>query len=1110
MPRAYLRWSSRAEKTHFTLPPSARLNQESYSPTEDDIEALEEAWSQYTSSQSQQTEVSPSPSTQDYQESSPSIVNSNPTSSDPPLYPRLPAVAHLDRGVVDESDLDPNDTARENLPLEAYLRFVWPRLPPGLQEAPFNVKWEFMRAALHCSTNPADIENIDMRYTKGWCDQNELWKSLKHHPHFMSRELPDMCDSQAWNDGLRDGSQSIGRAVALTATVRLQPSATGLEMQMELNPLRSEKSCRLTRRFGSNRFFELRIPALDSWKIPGLPQEGLEILVARWLTRSTHSFLGRDWAAFWTRSEARKSTAKTSAADSDAAIMGFERVSLFATNDADCSSTRKPTQLDNDESRRLSKCTRDEMLQWLLQFDNNADESYLKLFSRVSLGLTKATPAIVFGEDQIRHQEDDILSPTGNEMNDGIGRVSLSVLRKIRDILDLDYTPCAVQARLGSAKGMWIADTTDPDQDDWIETYPTQRKWKCDWSDEYHRTLEIKACASPLRPANLNLQFLPILEDRAIDKTRMRNTIAEHLATELSRDLESLKIAIKNPQLFRQWAWETSPQSEYRSHEVPFLAGLPDNDRDKMAFLLDGGFDPMKQKYLQDMVFRRQRQKCEKLETELRVKIARSTYAFMIIDFLGVLEPDEVHLCFSSKFADGSDERYDLDGMDVLVARSPAHLPSDIQKVRAVFKPELRHLKDVVIFPRTGDIPLAHKLSGGDYDGDKAWVCWEPEIVNNFDSVDLPEKPDFSGYLKRDKQKITSFVEENDGDGVDGMIERAFAFSLRPKLLGICTSYKERLCYYYNSISNAPVVNLSWFLGELADQAKNGIIFGNAEWQRFRHDLIGEKLRLAKPAYKTDRTAAMTHADHIIDHLRFVVAKRIIESELRSLNDSYKAEPAYLFDADVTNHWNEFEKTVGNPDHKGEPKEGWVLSLRQDLKDQLTACCNEWQRRMTAKRDYRSDVLDIYDRWWSIEPYVDPDVERDNVTLSQLQQSGTRPPELSNWRLLQASMTFKMFHKTNAGFVWQIAGRQIQYIKALKSSADAGKVPALVVPSIYAALRPDSKYIKRITVGQVGGGGDPDPDSNDDDDLYFKDALEDLADEDLDALGSAVGNLSVG
>ena len=701
-------------------------------------------------------------------------------------------------------------------------------------------------------------------------------------------------------------------------------------------------------------------------------------------------------------------------------------------------------------------------------------------------------------------------------------------MRKIRDNLGLTDTPCAIQARLGSAKGMWITDVAETSQEDWIEVYPSQEKWECDWSDEFHRTLEVKACASPLRPASLNLQFLPILEARSHDRMSMRETIGRHLAIELARDLDSMKIAIQHPESFRQWLRDSSthPENHIFHREVPFLGGLPDNQQDKMAFLVDGGFDPMKQKYLQDLVLQHQTEKCGKLSKQLKIKIARSTYAFMVVDFLGVLEPNEVQLCFSSKFGDGPDECFDLDGIDVLVARSPAHLPSDIQKVRAVFKPELRSLKDVIIFPSKGETPLADMLSGGDYDGDKAWVCWDPDIVDNFKGV-LPQnvlpskpRPDFAKYLERDEKRVEQFMSEYDrGRCIDVIIEKAFSFSLSPKLLGWCTSYKERLCYHLNNISSEPVVTLSWFLGELADQTKNGIIFGEENWKFLRRDVVKHERQLPKPAYKGGEG---TTTDHIIDYLMFDVAKGMIDNELTSLTAFYNTDPAYTFDIDLADYWNQFEESLGRPNRNGITQARWLVGLRDHLKGQLTSCCDIWSERMPSKKDFRADVLDIHGRWRGIEPFLESDhLPDEEVRLVEavrnlLLQPGTHHPDLSQWQLLKASMTFKTFHSRHTKFAWQIAGRQLQFIKALRSGAGVG-APIFIVPRLYAALRPDNKYIKRIVARAEGNGsggcGDGDggflEDDYEDDDLDVFEDAEEFVDTDYTGLESAVRGLSM-
>lgn len=71
----------------------------------------------------------------------------------------------------------------------------------------------------------------------------------------------------------------------------------------------------------------------------------------------------------------------------------------------------------------------------------------------------------------------------------------------------------------------------------------------------------------------------------------------------------------------------------------------------------------------------------------MNIGLGQSTSAYMIADPLAILEEDEIHLGFSGVFHDsksGFDQSM-LHNVDVLVARSPAHLPSDIQKVPDIF-----------------------------------------------------------------------------------------------------------------------------------------------------------------------------------------------------------------------------------------------------------------------------------------------------------------------------------------------------------------------------------------------------------------------------------------
>jgi RNA-dependent RNA polymerase len=64
-----------------------------------------------------------------------------------------------------------------------------------------------------------------------------------------------------------------------------------------------------------------------------------------------------------------------------------------------------------------------------------------------------------------------------------------------------------------------------------------------------------------------------------------------------------------------------------------------------------------------------------------------------------------------------------------IVGRNPSLHPGDIRVVEAVDCPALHGLKDVVVFPATGDRPVPNMLSGGDLDGDDFFIIWEPSLL---------------------------------------------------------------------------------------------------------------------------------------------------------------------------------------------------------------------------------------------------------------------------------------------------------------------------------------------------------------------------------------------
>lgn len=568
-----------------------------------------------------------------------------------------------------------------------------------------------------------------------------------------------------------------------------------------------------------------------------------------------------------------------------------------------------------------------------------------------------------------------------------------------------------------------------------------------------------------------------------------------------------MKNSMRSCVQFRQWIQENSPCRHERVErgKVPFLGGLPENDEETMNFLVDAGFDPMKQRYLQDLAWQAQKRKCDDLQKSLRIKIELSAYVYMIPDFLGLLKEGEVHMSFSSKFQNGAFSDSILHDIDLLVARNPAHFNSDVRKVKARFVPELHFLKDVIIFSTKGNEPLADWLSGGDYDGDMAWVCWDP-IINNFENAPLPKVPDLCkmGYLRKDKETMGDLTDRYGmRDGLNEMLVKSFRFNMRGSLLGICTNYKERLCYRRNTINDKHAITMSALVSDLVDQAKQGIDFTVNDFNRLRRDYLKVPPTLDEPAYKYDSWNWKSGApDHIIDFLKFSIAKQAIDTELEALHRGLNGENAETNGRPKSRN-GQFGKALDLQDGKAEywdPDLTFIYDnfagFRQDsrsckalldsLQHDIETTEEVWRKTMGGPKtqdDYQfSQKVDwVYQAWKDIKPDASAhEALHRSKTIAMLLPPSLGDSELSWWALLKASFAFKLFYKRSPRFLWRMAGRQLQWLKAMR----VGGAAVMVTPAQYAILRPDSKMVKQIVARQGGNStiyDDDDVDMDDDD-----------------------------
>lgn len=270
------------------------------------------------------------------------------------------------------------------------------------------------------------------------------------------------------------------------------------------------------------------------------------------------------------------------------------------------------------------------------------------------------------------------------------------------------YFPSAFQARIAGAKGLWIVDPCGNPylnnmNEHRITISPAQVKFKNhpedrgSWGgyDPHRLTFEVVAHSKPLKPGILNLDLISILQTQGVPESAFTKLLTEYLSDRVN-ELES---AVKDGCDFRKWIHDNYHSKAYDEADDTYKGSLPIRVFDKIilllevspatriysikAYILQGGFSVRDCWYLNDLAFKTLSSQYNRLEDRLSIPVGQSTIAYCVPDVTQTLEEGTVHFGFSGTFVDQKSNFHEtmLINMDILVARSPAVRPYDIQKV---------------------------------------------------------------------------------------------------------------------------------------------------------------------------------------------------------------------------------------------------------------------------------------------------------------------------------------------------------------------------------------------------------------------------------------------
>ncbi|KAI8314942.1 hypothetical protein K4K61_003388 [Colletotrichum sp. SAR11_59] len=314
------------------------------------------------------------------------------------------------------------------------------------------------------------------------------------------------------------------------------------------------------------------------------------------------------------------------------------------------------------------------------------------------------TPAFISLNDCDIHVRDipDIKSCLGGDervFSDGVGTISKEALELIWPRLPRgSLIPTCLQIRWGGVKGMLSLDSRLPGRvmcirRESMEKFPSRD------------TENLEICDGASKPLKmvLNRQMIKIMEDLGV-----RNEFFLRLQ---KVELDRLRAVTAD-------AYNTGTFLHVQGIGLNFFLPTFIKSLDRYELRL--------------------------LKHKARIPVPNGVTVFGVMDETGFLREGEVYVAYDTYRRPG---RTSVDGSlrdgPVLVTRSPALHPGDIQLARSRTPPPghpLRDLRNCIAFSQSGKRDLPSQLSGGDLDGDLYNVIWDRDAMPGvtYNAADYP------------------------------------------------------------------------------------------------------------------------------------------------------------------------------------------------------------------------------------------------------------------------------------------------------------------------------------------------------------------------------------
>ncbi|KAI8492821.1 hypothetical protein Bbelb_294180 [Branchiostoma belcheri] len=336
-----------------------------------------------------------------------------------------------------------------------------------------------------------------------------------------------------------------------------------------------------------------------------------------------------------------------------------------------------------------------------------------KRAARIGLLLSTATKCLELDEKEIDHTKD--IERNGFTFTDGCGFISVACARKIMDVKDISEryrhqdppVPSVIQFRMKGCKGIVMI---DPSLSHGVSIRPSQEKFTWKLPPPHVFGVCDDGISQPYAFGQLNKQYIMMLSALGIPDevflSKQETYFRELDRLEIDKEVAFRHLCARGyiGLAERLFSRDDGPDNE----TIEILRGFRSRVRrppkaNKVHKLLNTKPEPAR---------------------ALKIPIEKSRNVFGVCDPSGKLQPGQ---CFFQATVRGKTQVFA--DTKVAVVKCPCYHPGDFRVLQCVNVEDCRHLVDCIVFPVQGDRPHADEIAGSDLDGDKYFVCWDPDLV---------------------------------------------------------------------------------------------------------------------------------------------------------------------------------------------------------------------------------------------------------------------------------------------------------------------------------------------------------------------------------------------